>query len=282
VLRLAVLALAACVALIACSEPPPNAIPPPDEIGPRITAVREAVWKSEAALNGGEIDLDKLEATVASLASRYGEQSAERIQGLTETAAMLCQKQRFDLALPFMEQTLALSRAVYGLEHRETAFGLHDVATILGELAPGAYVPRAELLYRGAVDVRRKTAGVDHPETAASEVQLAWQLLLGAKQESLPYRRQPMLDEAEQLALHAQRVFADNDDKSYWFQHHRIAIETAFAREDYAAVQQRAGALLKASDYEKGPGLYPDATAAALLAKAVELQKATLPDVERP
>lgn len=159
---------------------------------------------------------------------------------------------------------------------------MHDVASILAEMAPGEYVARAEFLYRGAVDVRRRQAGADDPETAASETQLAWQLLLGAKQESLPYRKYPILAESEHLALHAQRVFDAHKDKSYWFQVRRTLVETAFARGDYMEVEKRARALLEDRDYEKGPGLYPDATASDLLAKALELQAKMLPDVELP
>lgn len=275
-------ALAVLAIVAGCSEEP-DPIPPPDKLGPRIEAVRVAVSKNEAALTDPiESHLDALEATIQGIATAHGAESVEAVQALTETSVLLTKKQRWDLALPFMERTLALSRDVYGFDHRETAYALHDVASILAEMSPGEYVPRAEFLYRGAVDVRRRQAGIDDPETAASETQLAWQLLLGSKRESLPYRRDPMLAEAEQLALHAQRVFDRHKDGSYWFQLRRMLIETAFARGDYAEVAKRARVLLKEKDYEKGPGLYPDATAQDLLAKAVHLQPELLPERELP
>ncbi|HKS55013.1 MAG TPA: tetratricopeptide repeat protein [Steroidobacteraceae bacterium] len=258
-------------------------IPPPDEIAPRIEAVREAVRKNEAALKAPiEDHLDALENTIASIMQKHGDHSVEAVQVLQETSVLLAEKKRPDLALPFMERALTLSREVYGLDHRETAYPLHDVAVLLAMIAPDQYDPRAELLYRGAAEVRRHQAGVDDPETAASEAQLAWQLLLSATRESLPYRKYPLLAEAEQLALHAQRVFDAHKDRSSWYQIRRTLIETAFAHGDFAAVQERAGELLADRDYEKGPGLYPDATAKDLLAEAIELQAALLPEVEPP
>ena len=269
--------------LVACGGRMSRVIPPPNELAPRITAVEDAVRNNERVLTEPVEDhLDTLESTVANVAEKYGDHSVEAVQVLQNTSALLAEKDRPDLALAFMERALALSREVYGQEHRETAYPLHDVAVLLTMIAPDQYDPRAELLYRGAVDVRRHHAGIDDPETAASEAQLAWQLLLGATRESLPYRKYPLLAEAEQLALHAQRVFDGHKDGSSWYQIRRILIETAFAHADFAAVQKRAGELLEDRDYEKGPGLYPDATAKDLLAKAIELQAALLPEVEPP
>ena len=278
-----VLLVSVLAMLVACSGDAPTPVPPPNEVSPRITAVQDAVRKNEGTLTEPiEDHLDGLMATISGIANTHGDHSVEAVQVLQETSALLAEKDRPDLALPFMERALALSREVYGQDHRETAYPLHDVAVLLAMIAPDQYDPRAELLYRGAVDVRRHQAGVDDPETAASEAQLAWQLLLGATRESLPYRKYPMLAEAEQLALHAQRVFDAHKDGSSWYQIRRILIETAFAHADFAAVRKRAGELLEDRDYEKGPGLYPDATAKDLLAKAIELQAALLPEVEPP
>lgn len=269
--------------LVACSGRMSRVIPPSSEVAPRITAVEDAVRNNEGALTEPMEDhLDALESTVANVAKKYGDHSVEAVQVLQNTSALLAETDRADLALPFMERALTLSREVYGQDHRETAYPLHDVAVLLTMIAPDQYDPRAELLYRGAVDVRRRQAGIDDPETAASEAQLAWQLLLGATREPLPYRKYPMLAEAEQLALHAQRVFDAHKDGSSWYQIRRILIETAFAHADFASVKKRAGELLEDRDYEMGPGLYPDATAKDLLAKAIELQAAMLPEVEPP
>jgi predicted small lipoprotein YifL len=279
----ALAAVAMLALLAACGGRVSRVTPPPNEVAPRITAVADAVRNNERALTEPvEHHLDALESTVANVGKKYGDHSVEAVQVLQNTSTLLAEKDRADLALPFMERALALSREVYGQDHRETAYPLHDVAVLLTMIAPDQYDPRAELLYRGAVDVRRRHAGVDDPETAASEAQLAWQLLLGATRESLPYRKYPMLAEAEQLGLHAQRVFDAHKDGSSWYQIRRILIETAFARADFAAVRKRAGELLEDRDYEKGPGLYPDATGKDLLAKALALQAALLPEVEPP
>jgi len=270
----------------ACSGEPgptPTPIPPANETSPRIPAIQDAVKKNEPLLKEPiEDHLRLLESTIASIAEKHGDESVEVVQALTETAALLSTKGRLDLALPFMERSLELSREVYGLDHRETAFALHDVAVVLTDAAADGYDPRAELLYRGAVEVRRRQAGVDHPETAASETQLAWQLLLGARRESLPYRKYPMLAEAEHLALHAERVFDEHEIRDYSLKIRRTLIETAFARADYSEVQKRARALLQDRDYEKGPGLYPDATAQDLLMRAIELQMELFKNVELP
>jgi hypothetical protein len=104
---LAVLAL-----LAGCSEAP-DPIPPPNELGPRIEAVREAVRKNEAMLNEPiENHLDALEAIIARIAAAHGEQSVETVQALTETSVLLITKERWDLALPYMERTLELQAAM--------------------------------------------------------------------------------------------------------------------------------------------------------------------------
>jgi hypothetical protein len=265
--------------LSACDAPDP--IPPPTEIGPRIEAVRDIVRRNESALaasSSAEGQLSVLEEALTEIARRYGRLSVESVQGLTETAALLAQEEHWDLAIPFMERSLALSREVYGLNHRETAYALHDVGYLLALNEPGKYLLRAELLFRGALRVRRAQAGADHPETAATEAQLAWQLLLGGAHESLAYRRGSMLREAEQLADHAHSVLAAIDDPSYYRTLSRILLETAFARGDYPAVEERAMALLADGDYEKGPGLYPDATGADLRARASQLRAGLRPE----
>jgi hypothetical protein len=264
--------LALAVAAGGCSAP--DAIPPPTQLGPRIEAVRSAVFQNESLLKEPiEEQLGVLDKTVMDLSVTYGYESVGTVQALSETASLLATKNRFDLALPYMEHALAVSRDVYGLDHRETAYALHDVAILLTLASPGDYLPRAELLFRGAAEIRRRQAGADEPETGASEAQLAWQLLLGAKRESLPHRKLAMLVEAEQLALHARRILLIKSE-SYWFQTRRIAIEGAFARGDYAEVQRRARDFLKDGDYEKGPGYYPDQTGNDLLIEAVRLTSA--------
>jgi hypothetical protein len=276
---IAVLVMALLTACGGASSP----MPPPNEDAPRIAAIHDAVWENDSALKEPiEEHLDTLESTIVTIVETHGDHSLEAVEALQETAALLANKSHWDLALPFMERALVLSREVLGQDHRETAYALHDVALILTNIAPDRYDPRAEILFRGAVDVRRQRAGVDHPVTAASEAQLAWQLMLGSKWEVLPYRKYPMLAEAEQLALHAQRVFDAHKDRSCWYQIRRTLIEIAFAQADFAEVQKRARELLEDRDYEKGPGLYPDATARDLLKKADELQAAMLPEVEPP
>lgn len=273
-------ALVLWFAIAGCNSP--ASIPPPTEVTQDIETVHEAVWENEDALLEKSIEsqVELLERTLAQIESSYGKSTVELIQGLTATASLLVTKDRPDLALPFMERALALSRNVYGFYHRETAYALHDVAVVLSDTTPGEYLQRAELLFRGALDVRRQTVGPDHPESAASEAQLAWQLLLCAHAERLPIRVKSLLAEAEQLALHAQAVFAAIDDASYSQKLHRIVVETAFARGDFTEVERRAQALLAISDYEKGPGLYPEATASDLLEKALKMRASPRLEVE--
>jgi len=103
-------ALAALAIVAGCDEAP-DPIPPPDKLGPRIAAVRAAVSKNEAALTDPiESHLDALEATIQRIATAHGAESVETVQALTETSVLLTKKQRWDLALPFMERTLALAR----------------------------------------------------------------------------------------------------------------------------------------------------------------------------
>lgn len=259
------------LALAACGSrrtPPP--LPTTADVATPSAAVHQAVLQNEAVLAEGSPDsrLATLEATVMGIADSYGQNSPETIQALTETSTLLSNRERFDLALPFMERALTISREVYGPDHRETAYAMQDVASLLTEIDPGVHIPRAEQLFRDALAARLKQLGPDHPETAASEAQLAWQLLLGAGAQTLPEQQQAMLAEAERLALHAQKILDAADDDSYWLQVRRIGVEAAFARGDYAEVQRRVRALPDGVDYPRGPGLYPDATARELLSKA--------------
>lgn len=269
--------LAATTMLFGCDAPRPAPIPLPNELARQVQAVVEAVETNEPKLDNGTIErqLALLEKTIAAIAHSYGTRSVETVQALTMTSGMLARKDRPDLAIPFMERALSLSREVYGPDHRETAYPLHDVAVLLCLQRPGEYVRRAELLYRGALTVRRRRAGPDDPETAATEAQLAWQLLLGSTREALRERELAALTEAENLATHARDVFAAHSDASYALQIHRILVETAFARGDYSEVERRAQVLLNEGDYEKGPGLFPDETGADLLAKARAVLRAS-------
>jgi hypothetical protein len=70
-----------------------------------------------------------------------------------------------------------LSRQVFGSEHRETGFALHDLAMVRNELRQEPFDERVRPLIKEAIAVRSRVVGPEHEETAASEGALAGWLL---------------------------------------------------------------------------------------------------------
>ncbi len=258
------------VAVLGCEPDRPRL--PPTEVQPQIELVQRVVSENDFLI-AGELTVEALtvlDRTIAGLESQFGSHSPEVIQGLIKTSSLLASNDHPVAARRYMERALLLNRELYGLEHRETAYTLHDVAILLTMETPDIYLQRAELLFRGALGVRRKILGADDPEAAASEVQLAWQLLLAASKTALAYRKQELLAESEQLAAHAREVFTRNNDTSYQKRIRRILLETAFARGDFFRVEEIGQDMVAQGGYEKGPGLYPDMVAEDLLVRAAE------------
>jgi hypothetical protein len=110
-------------------------------------------------------------------------------------------------AVPYFRRALDTAEKVYGHEHRETAFLLHDYGEIQVRAANDGYVRAATPLYREALAVRRRVIGERHPETAASGVSVAKQMLRACQAEPPCRPNDARLDEALRLTKHAIDVF---------------------------------------------------------------------------
>lgn len=186
-------------------------MPPPQELAERSGDVLERVAKNARRLEGGreERQLSRLDATLSAVAARYGEASIESSQAATETGLLLIRAgNRYDLAEPYIERALRLSRKVFGTNHRETGYALHDLAVVRHEVRPTDFASRIEPLIREAIAVRRRVIGPEHKETAGSERTLAAFLVGSWQRQAGGDAGSPLLIEADELVAHALAVMA--------------------------------------------------------------------------
>ena len=192
------IALAGCEARIE--------LPPPDTLTVRSDAIRGRVASNERLIARGkpEGQLARLDAVLNAIADEYGDESIELTQATTDTGSMLIRAgDRYDLTEPYFERALALSRAVFGTEHRETGAALHDLASVRNELRQEPFDERVRPLIKEAIVVRSHVVGPEHAETAASEGALArWLFELWAR-DGKDDPKSPWLAEAERNLSHA-------------------------------------------------------------------------------
>lgn len=248
------------------------ALPAPTELAER----SEAILGQVAAASGGagrdaESAAARLDAVATDVAARFGEKSIESVQAATEAGiALIRDWDRYDLAHPRIARALHLSRAVFGTDHRETAFALQDLAVVRQELRPELFVQWSGPLVREAIDVRTRVLGAGHLETAGSERFLAAWLFQSWQSQRRASAGNPMLDEARRLADHAVLVM----EESYGVTNPEVLelrylqARIALAQEDYARVDSLANDLIHkygspCSVHEGQPGAW-ELLAAAL------------------
>jgi tetratricopeptide (TPR) repeat protein len=254
--------------LASCADPGP-APSPAAELNERIDAVREEVSANESWLGSGrpEDQVPQLETTLSRVAARYGERSVASVQALTETGVLLIRVTgRYDLALPYIQRSLALHRVVYGNEHRETAYALHDLALVYAGLGLSKHGSEAEAALREALRIRRSLLGDEHKETAGAKAELARQLL-SRWREADPAG--PDLAEVEELASSARRVLEPSrgSSDSEIVDLRRTLLECAFVRKDFALAEKRAQEAIELLDGAPSSGLFPNSSASDLLTR---------------
>lgn len=215
-----------------------TSIPPPTELADRDEAVHEEVVANATLLAKGDAaaQLPKLDATLDAIASRYGERSVELSRAATDTGLMLLANgDRYDLAEAYFARALELSREVFGTDHRETGYALHDLAIVRSEIAPEPFLVRIEPLIMEAIAVRRHVLGPDHEETAASERTLAAMLLGSWRRQAKPDPASRLLVEARRNASHALRVLERELGKSQFevTELRYLLVEIALEMQDY-------------------------------------------------
>lgn len=213
-------------------------IPPPTELADRSKSIHEQVTANAGLFTKGEASrhLAVLDATLNAISARYGENSVELSQATTDTGLLLLgEAERYDLAEPYFERALVLSREVFGANHRETGYALHDLAIVRGEVAPEPFPVRIEPVIREAIAVRRHVLGPNHEETAASERTLAAMLLASWRRQEKPAPASRLLIEARRNAAHALRVFERELGQSQFevTELRYMEVEIALAMQDY-------------------------------------------------
>lgn len=214
------------------------AMPPPPELAERSGEVLERVEENAHLLEGGneERRLSRLDATLDSVAARYGEESIELSQAATETGLLLIRVGgRYDLAEPYIERALRLSRKVFGTDHRETGYALHDLAVVRHEVRPADFASRIEPLIREAIAVRRRVIGPEHKETAGSERTLAAFLVGSWQRQTVGDAGSPLLIEADELVAHALPVMTRELGRGQFevTELRYLQVEIALARRDF-------------------------------------------------
>lgn len=152
-----------------------DGLPPPTELAECSESIDAEIRVNEEMFaGGGRADqLDRLDAVLRAIASRHGEASPESVQAATETGLLLIRHDRYDLAERYMERALELARAVFGTDHRETGYALHDLALVRARNRREPFDQAVRPLMEEAIAVRSRTLGDGHEETGASERTLA-------------------------------------------------------------------------------------------------------------
>lgn len=244
------LAAPALASLLAGASMDPRGMPVPEpaELAPRSDAILQQVAQASRPVGRDlESAINRLDAVVADVARRFGANSIESVQASTEAGiALIRDWRRFDLALSHIERSLNASRAVFGTDHRETAFALQDVAVVRHELRPELFVQWSGPPAREAIAVRRKVLGANHPETAGSERYLASWLYDSWRTQRRASPTSPMLVEARELADHALGVL----EGAYGVQHGEVIglrylqLRIALAVQEFVLAESLAGDLL--------------------------------------
>jgi len=241
-----VLLALALVATAGCS--PPADVPPPTEMAESIEAVHDWVMENESALKEGNParQLATLDATLDLIAHRYGEKSVEMTQAVRDTGLMLIGNDRYDLAEPYIQEALLLSRQVFGHDHRETGYALHDLAVVRDKLRPETFSIAAEPLLVEAIAVRRRVLGLEHLETAGSEAALSKLLLASWRRTSRDDPHSELLTQADQLAAHSLQVLerAYGNDQSEVRDLRYRQVDIALAKQEYARAESQAQDLI--------------------------------------
>jgi hypothetical protein len=191
-------------ALAACSRPPA-----PDEIATPDEDVIAFVRRHEAAISEEGLPRHQaaLEATLLEVGRRYGTHSSQFVQAHTEAAIMVYEAAGAENSVGFFREWLRVSEAVYGHDHRETAFALNDYGRSR-ILAAGGQDPESLVWLRKGLGVRRRVLGNGHMETAASEGFIAEELIASCELSAHCPPGDARLVEAEALARHAYDVYA--------------------------------------------------------------------------
>jgi stringent starvation protein B len=241
--------LALGLAVVAGCEPRIE-MPPPDTLIVRSDAIRDRVESNERLLARGEpaAQLPRLDAVLNAIAAEYGEQSIELAQATTDTGVMLIAKgDRYDLSEAYFERALELSREVFGPEHRETGFALHDLAVVRNELRQEPFDERVRPLIKEAIAVRSRVVGPEHEETAASEGALAGWLLGLWTRAGNGDPKSHWLVEADRNVAHAltvmERVLGHADFEVMQMRY--LKVEIALARREFRQARVLAQDLVR-------------------------------------
>lgn len=218
-------------------------LPPPAELAARSGAVHDQVMANEGLFAQGDAagHLPKLDLVLNAVYARFGGKSIELSQATTDTGLLLIRQGRYDLAEPYFERALQQSRDVFGTDHRETGYALHDLAVVRHEIEPRSFATRIRPVIQEAIEVRRRVLGPEHQETAGSERTLGAFLLADWRRHSRRNFRSRLLVDADRYVSHALAVLerALGDSHFEVIELRYLQVEIALAMRDF----RRAGSL---------------------------------------
>ncbi len=272
-------AAVALASLLGNASAGPLRIPAPTELGERSDTILDQVASaSRPESRDVQRAVDRLDGVVSDVAGRFGENSIESVQAATEAGiALIRDWDRFDLAHRYLQRSLALSRVVFGTDHRETAFALQDLAVVRHELRPELLIQWSGPLAREAIAVRTRVLGKDHLETAGSERYLATWLFGSWRTQRRASARSPVLVESRELAGHALGIL----EAAYGVGHGEVVglrylqVQIALAMQDYALAETLAGDLLMKYEVPCN-AVKKEPHAREMLAKALRAQSRTV------
>ena len=202
--------------------------------------------------------LPRIEESLEAIKDEYGSESPEYNQALVETALMLSESARTDLAKQYMAEAVEVSRVVYGTNHRETALNLNDLATIKTESEGKNFSDEAIGHLREALEIRLITLDKTHPETVASQVNLADQLYL-QWQGGTNLEDTTSLDESASLLKQVLETYEADTENALPMSKagaELLYARVSFAQGEYATAEKHFRSTLAAIAPETDPSIY--------------------------
>jgi hypothetical protein len=224
-------------------------MPAPTELAERSEAIRASIGAVAEDIPDRQAQriVPKLDSELERFSDKFGERSLETIQAVTEAGLLLISRyERYDLAEPYFERALRLNREVFGTDHRETGYALHDLAVVRSGNRNDPFASRVEPVIREAIAVRTAVLGPAHKETAASERTMAGMMFGSWRRTGGGDAKSPVLAEANRLARSAlpklEHTLGFSDAEVVELRY--LEAEIALAMADFAAAEAMARHLM--------------------------------------
>lgn len=200
----------------------------------------------------------QIDESLQLVAEEFGENSAEMNQALVDTAIMLSQSSRADLADDYMLRAVNVSREVYGTNHRETALALNDLANLITDAQDLDYSEESIAHLTEAMEIRQNVLPSNHPEVLVNKVNLADQLFLQWQNEGLEENK-ANLDTAASLLTDVMSFHAEQGEDANALDKAGVQLlfaRVSFYRDDFENAAQYFDETLSPVAPETDPATY--------------------------